>query len=224
MKLMLVSDFTQIKRSLASTMLVCIFIVVVMTISMGTPIVGAAAVAAMLPYIVVYSVLANDEATGWAKLRDTLPLSRRDIVFGRYAGTLIVVIISCIIAIALSLATAAVSGALGMGGDSLGAFNEGGVVKATALTSLIGVAISLIMLALILPLVMRLGLTRTARVLPIVFVLIVCAFFGFMSDSLPAMIPEASLPLIGAGFAIGALVLFAASALVTCKLYEAREF
>lgn len=224
MKLMLVSDFTQIKHSLPSTALICVFIVVVMTISMGTPVAGAAAIAAMLSYIVIYSVLANDEAAGWAKLRDTLPLSRRDIVLGRFAGTLIVSIAGCVLAIVLAFAVSAVMVAFGM--DSV--IKEMGGMQTTmtitALSSVIGTAFSLIMLSFILPIVMRLGLTRTSRIVPIVFVLAVCLFFALGPGYLDIVPDESMLPVLCGGVIVIALVLFVISALVTSKLYEAREF
>ena len=224
MKLMLVSDFLQIKRSMLSTFLVCLFIVAVMTISMGTPVAGAAAVAAMLPYMTVYAVLANDEMAGWTRLRDTLPLSRRDIVLGRYAGTLIVVIAGCVLGIVLGLAIFYLASALGLSSDMQVFASAGEAALVTAFTSILGAAGALIILAISLPLVMRLGMTRAARIIPIAFVLIMCVGFALLSDSLDIIVPSVSLPLIVASAIVITLAIFVISAIVTCKLYETREF
>ena len=95
---------------------------------------------------------------------------------------------------------------------------------ADPLFSVIGTAFSLIMLSFILPIVMRLGLTRTSRIVPIVFVLAVCLFFALGPGYLD-VVPDASmLPVLCGGIIVIALVLFVISAFVTCKLYEAREF
>ena len=224
MKLMLVSDFAQIRRGMLNTLLVCVFVAGVMSYSLGSPVAGAAVVASTFPYITVYSVLANDEAAGWARLRQTMPLTRRDVVFGRYAGTLVVIAVGCVLAVALALAFGALFGMLGVAGELPGAQAED-LLSGVVFASIAGSVVDVVMLAIILPVVMLLGLSRTARILPLVFVFALCGFFGSMSEgALDALYASASLPLFGLGVALGALALFAASAFLNLKFYQAREF
>ena len=223
MRLMLVSDFAQVRRSIVSTLLVCLFVMAVMTVSGGMPVAGAATVAVCFPYITVHSVLANDEVAGWTKLRETMPLTRRDVVLGRYAGALLAVVFGCVLAVAMSLAAGMLLDALGLGAQPQMVGEEAFLAAVFASTS--GSAAALTLLAIILPLVMWLGLTRTARVLPLVFVFAFVGAFGMMGEGSPeAVFSFASLPAIGLGVMGVALILFALSAAVIYRLYKRRLF
>ena len=222
MKTMLFSDFAQVKQTLVRTLFICVFVMAIMVVSTGSTLVGAAAVAAMVPYMTVYSVLANDEVAGWSKLRDTLPLSRHDIVLGRYAGTLILTVFAAAVAFVLAVAAGALL-ALVTGNLSTGLSAD--VLAGTAISGVMGASVSLVLGSIILPIVMRFGLTRTARILPVAFVVLFCAALGLTSSG--GFLVEAQsvdLGVLVVGAVAASLAIYAVSAFIACKLYEAREF
>lgn len=221
MKAMLYADFVQMRRNVPQMLFICVFVCGIIIVSTQSPAASAAAVATMVPYILLYGIAANDEAAGWSKMRDTMPLTRRDIVAGRYAGTLITTAASCLAAFVLSMAVGLMIAAA-YGKAPMAAF--GALVQETLVASLLGCALALVMLAILLPVIMKMGLTRAARILPLVFVLVFCGAMAIMSDGFPSFQVLPPLGLVTASCLVVALALFAASMMVTRGLYESREF
>ena len=86
MKAMIVSDFAVLRSALLQLVGICVVIALFMGYAMGTLVGGAAAIAAMPPFMLLFSLAATDELNGWERFRLTLPLTRRQVVFGRYAS------------------------------------------------------------------------------------------------------------------------------------------
>ena len=85
MKAMIVSDFAVLRSALLQLLGICAIIALFMGYVMGA--VGtAAAIAAMVPFMGLFSLAAYDEQNNWERFRLTLPLTRRQVVFGRYAS------------------------------------------------------------------------------------------------------------------------------------------
>lgn len=85
MKAMIVSDFAVLRSALLQLLGICLVIALFMGYVMGA--VGtAAAIAAMIPFTGLFSLAAYDEQNNWERFRLTLPLTRRQVVFGRYAS------------------------------------------------------------------------------------------------------------------------------------------
>lgn len=85
MKAMIVSDFAVLRSVLLQLLGICLVIALFMGYVMGA--VGtAAAIAAMVPFTGLFSLAAYDEQNNWERFRLTLPLTRRQVVFGRYAS------------------------------------------------------------------------------------------------------------------------------------------
>lgn len=225
MKAMLVSDFAQLRKFLPATAFICLFVVAVMSLSMHDFISGVsggiACTGVMLPLIVAYSILANDEATGWAKMRETLPLSKNDIVLGRYVGVIALTLVTCLFAVVATFAVNAIFAAVGV----IDAVDYASAVVPAVVSGVGGMAFSLLMLAVVLPISMRYGITRATRALPLFFAL---AFFVF-GNTIGMWFSVGELAFsqfvtIVAGIVVAALVFFVASAFIACKLYSAREF
>ena len=82
MKAMIVSDFAVLRSALLQLLGICAIIALFMGYVMGA--VGtAAAIAAMVPFMGLFSLAAYDEQNNWERFRLTLPLTRRQVVFGR---------------------------------------------------------------------------------------------------------------------------------------------
>ncbi|MEI3548858.1 MAG: ABC-2 transporter permease [Adlercreutzia sp.] len=86
MKAMIVSDFAVLRSAILQLLGICAIIALFMGYAMGTLVGGAAAIAAMPPFMLLFSLAATDEQNNWERFRLTLPLTRRQVVFGRYAS------------------------------------------------------------------------------------------------------------------------------------------
>ena len=102
MKAMIVSDFAVLRSAILQLLGICAIIALFMGYAMGTLVGGAAAIAAMPPFMLLFSLAATDEQNGWERFRLTLPLTRRQVVFGRYASLALVAIGTIVFALALS--------------------------------------------------------------------------------------------------------------------------
>ena len=86
MKAMIVSDFAVLRSVLLQLLGICLVVALFMGYVMGA-VDTAAAIAAMVPFTGLFSLAAYDEQNNWERFRLTLPLTRRQVVFGRYAST-----------------------------------------------------------------------------------------------------------------------------------------
>ena len=111
MKAMIVSDFAVLRSVLLQLLGICLVIALFMGYVMGA--VGtAAAIAAMVPFTGLFSLAAYDEQNNWERFRLTLPLTRRQVGFGRYASIALLTVGSLALALVLGLGIAALAGLL----------------------------------------------------------------------------------------------------------------
>lgn len=239
MKTMLLSDLLTMRSSLQQMLAIVLAITIVMAAAMGSLMAALAAVSAMIPFLYLFSVSSIDEQNGWERYRLTLPLSRRQVAFGRSASMLVVTAATVVVAIVFALIVGAVAGAIadGQPDSPLAPFtlaeNSPATIVAcvvlTALVILVGAAVAL-------PLIARFGVTRASRFLPLVVVLILAFGIGFAGEGVSSMdflmfldvhmtagdYGVIALPL--AGIAVAVVAIYCASALLAAKLYEQREF
>lgn len=238
MKAMICSDFITMKRVLVQFALIGLLVTVFIGVCGASVLVGLAALVAMVPFMYVFSVAAYDEMGGWERFRLTLPISRHQVVFGRYAGILVVMVASW--AVATLLGFVASSALSAMDGIEQAAVLANGYnpVEGSGHLMLVS-SMMLLVAALTLPLFTRFGMTKATRIAPVAFVLIMALLLAF-SDSLSGMLAAAMpwiSPLVQAGQAnpfaalglggtvFGAvLVLYVASAFLSARLYEKRQF
>lgn len=79
MKAMIVSDFAVLRSALLQLLGICAIIALFMGYVMGA-VDTAAAIAAMVPFMGLFSLAAYDEQNNWERFRLTLPLTRRQVV------------------------------------------------------------------------------------------------------------------------------------------------
>ena len=111
MKAMIVSDFAVLRSALLQLLGICAIIALFMGYAMGA-VDTAAAIAAMVPFMGLFSLAAYDEQNNWERFRLTLPLTRRQVVFGRYASIALLTVGSLALALVLGLGIAALAGLL----------------------------------------------------------------------------------------------------------------
>ena len=238
MKTMLASDLLTARGSLLQLLGICAVIGVIMCYAMETTIGGVAAIAAMCPFMYLFTVAALDEQNGWERFRLTLPISRRQVVFGRYASLLVVTLATTVVAFAVGAVISFAAGALSDGQPDARLtlmsfeFNPPALIFAsTALAALV----ILTACAVALPLIARFGMTKATRFVPLVFVMAIAAAVGFLGTDIPALDIFITLELwtetgnwgalagAGAIVALAVLTLYMISAFVAAKLYEQRE-
>ena len=234
MKTMIVSDFAALRSALLQLVGICLVVSLFMSYVMGA--VGtSAAIGAMIPFMCLFSLAALDEQNGWERFRLTLPITRRQVVFGRYASVAIATVLAFVFSLALSFALLAVMGLLPAAWvpESLApAENPPAAIVGATVGS---VGIVMIAMVVALPLIMRFGMTKAARIVPLIVVIVIAgcvSFFdadylfanGLVSD-LVAWLDTDSNYLVAAGATLAAVaILYIASAFLSAKLYEGREF
>ena len=238
MKAMICSDFITMKNSVGQLFVLNLLIAVVITIFSNSLPAGTAALAVMTPFMYVLSISAYDDLNGWQRFRLTLPLSRRQVVAGRYASTLIVFAVCGLIALVYAFAFMGVCSLLpeGMVADELLFGNNPTEVIVT--TVAVTLFIALLVSAVTLPLMLRFGMTKATRVVPVVLVLLLAGaiylsgeigvedqlalMLGISTGGTPFFTTSLQLAMLGAD--VVALVLFVLSSLVAMKWYAKRQF
>lgn len=227
MKTMIVSDFAALRSALLQLVGICLVVSLFMSYVMGA--VGtSAAIGAMIPFMCLFSLAALDEQNGWERFRLTLPITRRQVVFGRYASVAIATVLAFVFSLALSFALLAVMGLLPAAWvpESLAPAENppAAIVGATAGS----VGIVMIAMVVALPLIMRFGMTKGTRLVPVVMLLALSAVAGLLGTGLDtigldAVLTSGSIMMVMAVGAVVALSLYGASALLAARLYEQRE-
>ena len=170
MKAMIFSDLITSKNSILTLLGVTVLIAIFIAIPTGTLYGAIGACAAMIPFMYLFSISAYDEMNGWERFRLTLPISRRQVAYGRYASMLIVCVCSLVIAIALGLLIGLVVDALPGGivpeGLRLSNAGVGEVIGVALLTQVV----ILLVATLTLPFILRYGMTKATRIAPMVLI------------------------------------------------------
>lgn len=176
-----------------------------------------------------------DEHNGWAAFRLTMPLSRRDVVVGRYAFVLMgSVAVSALIA-AIVCALGALESAVEMPAmlaDVLRITPEG--LQTGAFTFVFCGVMGTLIAAVSMPVFFRFGQTKATQWLPFIMMFLGVAPFmlaGFLGEEAVAALQSAlafaetgeGLAVLAAGAAVFATVCYAASALVSVRLYVSRD-
>ena len=209
-------------------------------VGMQTPLAMPATLTCMFFMMGAMGLAAYDELNHWGLFRLTLPLSRRDVVLGRYAAIVTLGLMGMVVGLVGALLAMGVMGALGIGGEVGEAFSfdaelMGPMLFVTSFTLLIGSVVA----GVVTPIYFRLGQTRATQILPTVIVLLfvvpvaVLGNSGMLDGGIPGLdllsgllealeTPAGMACGVAACVAVSAVVL-AASAALSLKLYERRE-
>lgn len=236
MKAAFLCEFATIRSALLQMAIIYLVIGVVVGIAMESSIAMVACISAMTPFLVVFTLSGYDEANGWQRFRACLPISRGAIVFGRYAIVLLssIVMAAFAVVVALVLAQAAPYLPLADGAaESLAAQSDPLMLAASALA---GTAIILFVTALILPFILRFGMNKAMRIIPIVMVLAVVVAIPVLGDVLAQLSvidwvadliafaeDESNLIALTGAIAGAVLIVYAASGLLAARLYRGKE-
>lgn len=228
-------DFATMRDSMATTAGLGLVVAIALMAGMQSLVPAVAATCAMVPLLCLTTLGVYDENNDWGSFRLTLPLSRRDVVFGRYASLLATMMCAGV-------------GTLLFGAAALGAcslvpgefFSQ--VAESATLAGITGGIVAALSCATIacsitLPLVMRFGMTKAVRFVPVaaaVAFALLLAVMGSSGSPLEGSEAFASLLLwvdasdthflaATATILTASLALYAASAVVAVRLYATRE-
>ena len=229
-------EATVVSQYLRQLLPIGLIVAVAMTIGVGN-VSAAASVFVMMAFMMSSTAMcAYDDLDNWGSFRLALPLSRRDVVLGRYA-----------MVIAFALGAVAFGAALIVAGWALGQMGilPEGVVSYVALDTdgLLGCVFAVLFVSLLgslvvgvsLPCFFKFGTTKATQYLPYVMVVVCGLFAGLMStldggaameqlkQALAWFEEPSHLALGGAGMFAGAVVILAVSAAVSLRLYEKRD-
>ena len=236
MKAAFLCEFATIRSALLQMAIIYLVIGVVVGIAMESSVAMVACISAMTPFLVVFTLSGYDEANGWQRFRACLPISRGAIVFGRYAIVLLSSIVMAAFAVVVALVLAQVAPYLPLAdgaAESLAAQSDPLMLAASALA---GTAIILLVTALILPFVLRFGMNKAMRIVPVVIVLLFVVAVplagdalqgvsggSWMADLIAFVNDESNLPVIMAAVAGIALAAYAVSCAAAAHLYRGKE-
>lgn len=232
MKAMILTDFIVMRKYLIQQSVIGLVLGVVLAFIMENPYVILPLVGVMVSVTCAFTLLALDERNRWEAFRLALPLSRRNVVVGRYASLFASSTIGFAVGVIASILVLA-SVLMGLGYGSAGAlFMASNVaLSAYALAGVAGALIISVMLSVMLPLAFRFGMTRAVRFVPmIVVVAVLLAFAATTSGSADFIVAFSDVLLSAGGIwafaafgAVLSLAIYVLSAVVACRLYESRE-
>lgn len=230
MKAMIFSDLITSKNVAVQLLLLSVVICGFFAWGMGETIVGTAAMATMTPMMYLFSIFAYDEMNGWERFRLTLPITKRQVAYGRYISMLIIAVISLLAAWIVSfvfLAIVQACGGLGMSTELV----DPDTFVAILDCGFAGFIFIIVLASLTLPFLMRFGMNKATRLLPLLVVVTIVlasvAIGNMMSGAIDLTVIRTFLNentgLIAAAACIVTAILYAASAFIAARLYQARE-
>ena len=229
MKAMIFSDLITSKNSFAQLLGMTIFVAIFIAAGTSTLVTSTACVAAMVPFMYLFSISAYDEQNGWERFRLTLPISRPQVAYGRYASMMVVVLISLVVSWLAGMAIGLIAENFFVGIASEGLFlSEWSPLELLAV-GVIAEAVIIIAAAVSLPVIMRFGMTKGSRLVPVIIVFALCFGLAFFTSGIEALDLEAlisgefDLVIAVAVILLVSLALYVISACISARLYEGRE-
>lgn len=235
MKSMFLNDLTIMRWYLIQTYGICVAIGLFMGVAMGSLLTMGTCIASMIPLLTAFSLLSYDELNNWQVYRLAMPLSRSDVVSGRYLCVLAVALASALLGLATSLLVGLIAQLLGPASMIAALSFEGSPPEVVVASTLFGLSASLIMAAALIPPVMKSGMTKGVRFAPFIIMFIFLAGASLLGDDgvlvpyIPRMLGLFGNSEAGAVIAAGivcaiSVLLLAASHQVTRRLYATRDF
>ena len=231
MKAMIMSDLLIAKKYLLQQLGVSIAVGIFITVVIGNLYVAAPMVGVMIPFSLTITILALDERANWQQFRLALPMSRSNVIAGRYVSFALLALLGIAAGLLVTLvmvAVAQIAPGVPQLADLMGNFSW----QAMLFASVAGLAIILVMLSVTMPLFSRFGMTKGVRSLPLL--IIIGVFFAFQLDGngpppefvanvLNLLESPAGTIAIAAGVLAITAAVYAISAVISTKLYQKRE-
>lgn len=233
MKAAFLCEFTTIRSTFAQLAIIYLIIGVVLGVAMESLVALTACIGAMTPFLLIFTLAGYDATNGWERFRACLPVSRGAIVASRYAivlvATLAMIALSCILALALG----ALAPMLPLSASAAESLAEQADLSLLLISGLGGSGIVLLVSALVLPFLIRFGMNKAMRIVPVVVMLAILlaiasfsqlAELGAVAQLLHDTVENpASQPLVIAGTVVAVLAIYVISFLAAVRLYRSKE-
>ncbi|WP_101723403.1 ABC-2 transporter permease [Eggerthella timonensis] len=231
MKAMIMSDLLIAKKYLVQQLGIAIVVGIFICIMIGNLYIVTPAVGVMIPFSLIIMILSLDERANWQQFRLALPISRGDVIRGRYVSFLLLALLG----IAVGLLTAflvIVAAQLMPNVPQLADLMANFSWQALLMVSVAGISIILVMLAIVMPLFSRFGMTKAVRYLPLLIIFGVWIAFtlpqngpppAFVLDVLNLLETPAGTVAVAAGILAIVAVAYVISAIISTGLYKKRE-
>ncbi len=236
MKTLVISDLVTMRSALLQLAGICAIVGAFISIATQSFVAASAATAIMIPLMFLFTTSAYDETRDWELFRLTLPVTRRQVVLGRYASILLVALLAVVLASVLGVLLALAAGAVAALAPvplPEGLVPHEGFVAEIVAGAAVSSVIALVAGAVTLPLIMRFGMTKGARLVPVVIVLLMSLGILLAGDDGPLagmltgleawLFQGANLALVCVAGVVATLAVYAVSAQVAVGLYERRE-
>ncbi|MGN0261590.1 MAG: ABC-2 transporter permease [Eggerthellaceae bacterium] len=236
MRAVMVSDFAILRKNLVNGVIITICLVFFFAAIDGDVLPAMIVGPISLGYVSLMVLFSLDEQNKWQEMRLAMPISRSEVVIGRYLS----ILLCSLLGVAVVLAVIAVIAllALAMPGNAV-LVSCVSSCDAGSIVLMVGISLVLCLsaTALAAPVVFRLGFTGAVRYLPFAFfaliIAVVCfaklvpggeslgAWLGGLLDSITLQLAPLGM---GAILIAGMLAVYAASVVISVKLYRGRSF
>lgn len=212
MKSMVLKDLYNMKGNVKSV-LVSFLILAVAMASTG---VGVLYAGAVLCSSLIISTFAYDDRCGWTKYAMVMPVSRKELVAGKYVMLILLVVGGIVISLLASLVSNAITGQIPL--------NRSGIQEllVSAVTALV---FALVYGSVAIPLILRFG-AEQGRVLLVAALLVpaaVCFAAYQIGKWLGIVLTDQGVVLLVCGAAVAALVWLVVSYRISCGIFAKQE-
>ena len=212
MKSMVLKDLYNIKCN-AKSVLVSFLILAVAMASTG---VGVLYAGAVLCSSLIISTFAYDDRCDWAKYAVVMPISRNEMVAGKYAMLTLLVVGGMAVSFLASLVSNAITGQIPL--------NQSGLQE-LLISTLAALVFALVYGSIAIPLILRFG-AEQGRILLLVALLVpaaVCFAVYQVGKWLGIVLTDQGVVLLVCGAAVAALVWMAVSYRISCGIFAKQE-
>lgn len=212
MKSMVLKDLYNIKCN-AKSVLISFLILAVAMASTG---VGVLYSGAILCSSLIVSTFAYDDRCDWAKYAVVMPISRNELVAGKYAMLTLLVVGGMAVSFLASLVSNAITGQIPL--------NQSGLQE-LLISTLTALVFALVYGSIAIPLILRFG-AEQGRILLLVALLVpaaVCFAVYQVGKWLGIVLTDQGVVLLVCGAAVAALVWMAVSYRISCGIFAKQE-
>lgn len=231
MKAMIMSDLLIAKKYLLQQLGIAIVVGVFICVMIGNLYVVPPAVGVMIPFSLTIMILSLDERANWQQFRLALPISRGDVIKGRYVSFLLLALLGTaagLLTAFLVIVAAQVAPNVPQLADLMVNFSWQSLLMVTVA----GISIILVMLSITMPVFSRFGMTKGVRYLPLLIIFGVFIAFqldmggtppAFLLDVLNLLETPSGTVAVAAGILAIVGAVYVVSAVVSMRLYKKRE-
>ena len=212
MKSMVLKDLYNIKCN-AKSVLVSFLVLAVAMASTG---VGVLYSGAILCSSLIVSTFAYDDRCDWAKYAVVMPISRNELVAGKYAMLTLLVVGGMAVSFRASLVSNAITGQIPL--------NQSGLQE-LLISTLAALVFALVYGSIAIPLILRFG-AEQGRILLLVALLVpaaVCFAVYQVGKWMGIVLTDQGVVLLVCGAAVAALVWMAVSYRISCGIFAKQE-